>query len=97
MDTSILIEFINPALLIMIVFIYCIGLFLKKLKGFKDWLIPLTLLVIAIVFTILYIAFVVGEGLTIVVIINGVIQGTICASVAVFGDNVIKQITVKRG
>jgi hypothetical protein len=97
MDWTKIIEFIRPELFILIVFLWCLGLFFKKAPWFKaDWAIPFLLLAISIAITITYMAVVNGEGFTAVVFVTGLIQAVIIAAVAVFGNELIKQITVKR-
>ncbi|SJZ84229.1 phage holin family protein [Clostridium tetani] len=62
------------------------GLMLKQTKQIKDWTIPWILLVVGILGSIALI------GLN----ANAVIQGILTAGVAVFGNQLIKQTTVKR-
>jgi hypothetical protein len=57
---------------------------------------PFILLFFAIIFSILYIAVVIGEGFTAKVIIIGILQGLICAAIAVFGNQLIKQLLEKQ-
>lgn len=90
-------QYIRPELFILIVFIWVVGLFLKKVPWFTDeWKIPFILWAIALIFTILYVAVVIGEGFTAPVFIANIIQGTLIAGVAVFFNELIKQATVKR-
>ena len=97
MDLGIVIEFIRPELLIITVFLWCLGLFFKKAPFFKaEWLIPFVLLGISIVTTIIYIAIVCGEGFAPTVIVTGFIQGVVIAALSVFGNEVLKQVTSKR-
>ncbi|KHO32041.1 hypothetical protein OR62_13985, partial [Clostridium tetani] len=62
-----------------------LGLMLKQTKQIKDWTIPWILLIIGILGSIALI------GLN----VNAVIQGILTAGVAVFGNQLIKQTTVK--
>lgn len=97
MDWNIIIGFIKPELLIIVVLVWLLGLFLKQIPDFKaEWTIPFILLVFAIIFTILYIGWVLGEGFAPAVILSGIIQGVIIAALAVFGNEIIKQTLVKR-
>ena len=90
-------QYIRPELFILILFIWAVGLFLKKAPWFTgDWKIPFILWAIALVFTILYVAVVLGEGFGAPVIIANIIQGTLIAAVAVFFNETVKQWTVKR-
>ncbi len=96
MDMNLIARFIRPELVILVVCIYCIGLFLKKVPGVKDWLIPLILLGCSLVLTVLYVDFVIGEGFTPASVVTSIIQGVIVAALAVFSNEIIKQITIKR-
>jgi len=97
MDWNVIIEFIRPELFLLVAFLWCIGLFLKKAPWFTaDWMIPFVLLGISIVITIVYMAIVAGQGFTAVVIVTGIIQAVLIAALAVFGNELIKQATVKR-
>lgn len=96
MDFNQVLGLVRPELIVVIVACYMLGLFLKNLPKVKDWIIPLVLLCFAIVIAILYIAVVLGEGFTAKVFIVGFIQGLICASIAVYGNEVFKQLVLKR-
>jgi hypothetical protein len=97
MDWSKVMEFIQPELFIVVAFLWCLGLFLKKLPKFKaDWQIPFILLGVSIIITILYISIVLGSGWSAAVIVSCIIQGVIVAALAVFGNEALKQLTVKR-
>lgn len=97
MDWSKVVDLIKPELLILVAFVWVLGLFFKKAPWFEaEWKIPFILLAVSILFAILYVAFVLGEGLIIAVIISSIIQGTLIAALAVFGNEMVKQITIKR-
>ena len=92
MDWSIIIEFIQPELFILVVFLWVIGLFLKKAPSFKaEWAIPFILLFISVLITIPYIAIVGDEGFGADIVIVGIIQAVLIAGTAVFGNELIKQ------
>jgi hypothetical protein len=92
-----IIGFVKPELFILIVFLWCLGLFLKKAPWFSsDWCIPFILLGASFFITIAYMAVVMKEGFNGAVIINGTVQSVIIASLTVFGNEIIKQITKKR-
>ncbi|MBR0597187.1 phage holin family protein [Sinanaerobacter chloroacetimidivorans] len=91
------IAFIRPELSILIVFLYCVGLFLKLNKSFrKEWMIPYILLVISFVITLAYVSIYLGEGFSPSVLIAVIIQSVLIAAVTVFGNELIKQVHVKR-
>ena len=97
MDWKVVLEFVRPELAILIVFLWCIGLFLKLYPKFnEEWMIPFILWVTGMVFAVLYIAMVLGEGFLGPVIVSAIIQGTLIAALAVFGNQLIKQSTEKR-
>jgi len=97
MDWKVVLEFIRPELVILIVFIWALGLFLKKAPWFTgEWKIPFILLFTSIIITVLYLAIILGEGFVAAVIVSAIIQGTIIAALAVFGHESIQQLTVKR-
>jgi hypothetical membrane protein len=97
MDIKLVEGFIRPELFILIVFLWCVGLFLKKAPWFtSEWAIPFVLLGMSFVITVFYIAFVLKEGFTPVVVVTGIIQAVLIASVTVFGNELIKQVLNKR-
>ena len=97
MNNEILLQFIRPELMILVAALYCLGLFLKKMPWFTaEWAIPLILLVIGIALTILYLAIILAEGFTQFTILMGLIQGILVAAVAVFFNETVKQVFVKR-
>lgn len=97
MNYEILLQFIRPELLILVAVLWCLGLFLKKMPWFTaEWAIPLILLFVGIILTILYLAIILAEGFTQITILMGLIQGILIAAVAVFFNETIKQIFIKR-
>lgn len=88
--------FVSPDLMILVAVVYGLGLFLKKSERVADWLIPLILLASSIILCIVYTAIVLEGGFVGVTIINGLTEGVIIASIAVFGDQVVKQYFEKR-
>jgi len=97
MNMELILKFVRPELFILVVFLWCLGLFLKKAPWFRaEWTIPFILLGVSVIFTIVYIAIVLGEGFLPEVIIMGIIQATIIAALAVFGNELLKQGFVKR-
>lgn len=97
MDWNVIIDFIRPELFLLVIFLWCAGAFLKLVPWFKaEWMIPFVLWGIGLIMTIVYMAIVAGSGFTAVVIVTGIIQATLIAALAVFGNELIKQVTVKR-
>jgi len=92
-----IIESIRPELAILIAFLYCVGLFLKKWDGFtKEWMIPYILLVVSFLITLAYVCIYLNEGFNPPVIVAVVIQSVLIAAVTVFGNELLKQILDKR-
>ncbi len=97
MDWTAIISFIKPELFILIIFLYCLGLFLKKVPAFTaEWLIPIILLGVSLFITVIYMGIVIEGKFTAVVIVTAIVQSVIIAAVAVFGNEIIKQLTQKR-
>ena len=93
-----ILEFIRPELFIIILFLYCVGLFLKLNDGFKKtWTIPYILLGISFVITLAYVSVYLGEGFSAPVVIAVVIQSVLIAAVTVFGNELIKQAVNRHG
>ena len=91
------IEFVQVNLLILVPLLWTIGLFFKKRPAFTaEWLIPIILWALGIAVTTLYLAIELGQGFSDTSLLNGFIQGTFIAAAAVFGNEVIKQLSVKR-
>lgn len=85
-------DFIRPELFILVIFLYCVGLFLKKWDGFKStWSIPYILLGVSFVITLVYVCVYLEEGFTPQTIIAAIIQSVLIAAVTVFGHELIKQ------
>lgn len=88
-----ILEFIRPELFILIVFLYSVGLFLKKGTWFhKDWTIPYILLGVSFLVTLAYVSIFMGEGFSPPVIVAVVIQSVLIAAVTVFGNELIQQV-----
>ncbi len=87
-------NYLDVRLMIIVVFLYIVGLFLKQVPWFKaNWAIPILLWMLGIFITFLYTAYVLGDGLLPSTLIVSIIQGTLTAAMAVFGYEIIKQIT----
>jgi hypothetical protein len=89
--TALLAEYIKPELLIIAVLCYAAGMFLKGTSLLSDKWIPLALLAFGIILGILYIAIMLDGGWTAKVILGGFIQGLLCAALAVYANQLIKQ------
>lgn len=78
-----LLSFVTETFLIVIPTLYVVGIFIKNTDFLKDELIPLLLMVLGVVFC---------SGLAQTIDTNSIIQGILCAGVAVLGNQTIKQI-----
>lgn len=87
---------IPAELLIIAVVVYCIAEFVKRTEKVPSWFIPIFVLILAIVLTVIYSAVSLDQGLTGKTVVNGVIYGVLIASIAVYCNQVFKQIFVKR-
>lgn len=92
-----ILAFIRPELFILVIFLYCIGLFLKLWSGFnKNWMIPYILLIVSFLITLAYVSILNGKGFSPPVIVAVIIESVLIAAVTVFGNELIQQVTVKR-
>jgi heme/copper-type cytochrome/quinol oxidase subunit 4 len=88
-----ILSFIKPELFILVIFLYCVGLFLKLYKGFKrDWMIPYILLGVSFLMTLAYVSIFMVEGFSPPVIVAVIIQSVLIAAVTVFGNELIQQV-----
>lgn len=87
---ELLISYISPALLILVVVLYGLGMILKRAGFIPDKFIPLILAGVGIALCCLYEFAVMGIGLE--AAFDGIIQGILVSAVSVFGDQVIKQL-----
>lgn len=92
MDWNVIVEFVRPELLILIAVCYCLGLFLKGIPKCPDWIIPISILGFSIIVAPLYLAVVVENTFTWAILLLGIFYGIICAAIAVFGNQVVKQL-----
>jgi hypothetical protein len=91
-------SFIKPELFIIVIFLYCVGLFLKLCKSFNsNWMIPYILLGISFLITLAYVSFIMNEGFSPSVIVAVIIQSVLIAAVTVFGNELIQQVLKKNG
>ena len=89
-----IIDFIKPELLVLVPVLCIIGTFLKKAKTFADKYIPLALTLVGIVLAALWVVGTVPMGTTreiALAVFTALVQGVICAGLAVYGDQMVKQ------
>lgn len=92
---ALLAEYVKPELLVIAVVLYALGMFLKAAPGIYDWVIPFALLASGIVLAILYLAIMLDRGFVPKTILEGFMQGIICAALSVFTNQLIKQAQKK--
>lgn len=68
---------------------------IKMTNKVPNWCLPIVALIIAIILTILYTAFILSQGINSTTIINGIIYGVLIAAVAVYSNQFIKQLIKK--
>lgn len=93
MDMTQWIKFVDPKILILVAFLYIIGMLIKQTEKIKSKYIPLILWVIGLAMSIIFYAL--EGGFTADIVFNGVIQGTFVTALAVWGNQVFKQLTTK--
>jgi Na+/H+ antiporter NhaC len=91
MDFTNLIKFIPEYLFILVVTIYVVGIFLKKIEIIKDKWITVILLLFGITFAILLSIINAQYKVALDVIVNGILQGILCWGVSIGVNQTIKQ------
>lgn len=89
-----IINYIDPAFIPIVIALWCIGKGIKESKAIKDAYIPALLAAAGVVLVGLWLCaqgLPVGIGQVLVLIINATIQGILCAAVAVWGNQIVKQ------
>lgn len=85
-------SFIPSNLLIVIVAIYVVGVFLKKIEMIKDKYITILLMLFGITFAVLLSIINAKYKVSLEVIVNGLLQGILCWGVSVGVNQTIKQL-----
>lgn len=88
------IEYINPELLVLVPFLYVLGMFLKTSKKVSDNLIPAILGgagVATAVVLVLASTVPVGTAAVALAVVTAVVQGILCAGAAVYTNQLVKQ------
>ena len=85
-------SFIPSSLLIVIVAIYVVGVFFKKIEMIKDKYITILLMLFGITFAILLSIINAKYKVNLEVITNGFLQGILCWGVSVGVNQTIKQL-----
>ena len=82
-------SYINAELLILVPVLYGLGAVIKKTEKIKDNYIPLMLTVIGIALSSLYVL--ATEGVTLLSVFTGIVQGVLVAAAAVYANQLVKQ------
>lgn len=91
---DIIIEYINPELLVLVPFLYVVGMFLKDSKKIADNLIPAILGGAGVATAVVWVlasTVPVGVAAVALAIVTAVMQGVLCAGAAVYINQLIKQ------
>ena len=91
MELNIL-DFLKEGYFIVIVALYVVGIFLKKLESIKDKWITTILMLLGITIAVLLTIINEQYKVNLEVILNGVLQGILCWGVAVGVNQTVKQI-----
>ena len=88
-------DYIKPELLVVAIVLYLIGMGLKKTEKVNDKYIPLILgaigIVIALIYTLATSSFS-GYQSVLMMIFTALVQGILVAGLAVYGNQVVKQV-----
>lgn len=94
MDYSIIMEYIQPELLVLVPFLYILGLFAKDSNRIPDSLIPSILggagVIVAVVW-VLASTTPVGAAAVALAVVTALVQGVLCAGAAVYCNQLAKQ------
>ena len=82
-------EYIKPELTILVFMLYGLGMIVKNTELIKDKYIPLTLTVVSVLLSSLYV--IGASGFSAVNIFSGIVQGVLCAATSVYGNQLFKQ------
>lgn len=91
---DIIIEYINPELLVLVPFLYVLGMFLKDSKEIPDNLIPVILGGAGVATAVVWVlasTVPVGAAAVALAIVTAMVQGILCAGAAVYTNQLIKQ------
>ena len=92
MDYSIIMDFIPQTFLILIVALYVLGIFFKKLDSVPDKWITVILLLFGITFGVLLELINMQYKIALDTIVNGILQGILCWGVSVGINQTVKQL-----
>lgn len=85
-----IVEYIDPVLIPIVITLWCIGKGIKASKAIKDAYIPGLLAVAGIALVGLWML-AQGQNFGLQLVANAIVQGILCAAVAVWGNQIVKQ------
>ena len=91
---EIIIDYINPELLVLVPFLYVLGMFLKSSKSVSDNLIPAILGGAGVGTAVVWVlasTVPVGAAAVALAVVTAVVQGILCAGAAVYTNQIVKQ------
>lgn len=92
MDYSNIMDFIPQTFLILIIALYVLGMFFKKLENVPDKWITVILLLFGITFGVLLAVVNAEYKVALDTIVNGILQGILCWGVSVGVNQTVKQM-----
>ena len=92
MDLSNIMDFIPQNFVILIISIYVLGIFFKRIEAVKDKWITVILLLFGITFAVLLSIINAEYKVALDVIVNGILQGILCWGVSAGVNQTIKQV-----
>lgn len=87
-------NYVKPELLVLAVMLYLMGMMLKKTPRVADWGIPYILTGISVALAVIYVlatADIVSYKDGLMAAFTAIVQGILCAGLAVYGDQMLKQ------
>ena len=85
-------DFLKEGYIIVIVALYVIGIFLKKMETIKDKYIVVILMALSVIVAVLLTIIDAQYKIDLEVILNGILQGILCWGVSVGVNQTVKQI-----
>ena len=85
-----IVEYIDPVLIPIVITLWCIGKGIKESKAVKDAHIPGLLAVAGVALAALWML-AHGQVTGLQLVANAIVQGILCAAVAVWGNQIVKQ------
>ncbi len=82
-------QYVKAELLIIVPALYCLGAIIKKTETINDKYIPAILGLVGLALACLWVFG--TEGITPVSVFTAIVQGIICAGMAVYGNQLVKQ------